>query len=267
MKKVFQTLLFSFLAFFILNVSVSAEERESRLSLLEEHYLINIAGYTAEEISLLPVEVAKELVKSNAQPVDSELVNLNSTPDDLMESYGVISATSLSIQTPKVSKVTSDMAGHKKFLITTGFDWKSQPTFTLTDKLAIGFPSSLGAVFPAKSGNIQQHFSRYYMKNPSTNKIIYSPLKTTTQDWDPSGGVGAAYNLSSQVPVQNLRHGGLIGQYFYISNAKTGSANVKIEYGHRRGTGSVSLGMSASGLGVTPSINTDTRNYALLFKY
>lgn len=167
-----------------------------------------------------------------------------------------------------VSTVTSDWAGYKKFFISGGFDWKSQPVWALTDKLAIGFPSSLGVQFSTGGGNVTGHSSRYYLLNKTTNVKTYSALKTAPSDWSPGAGVAASYNLLTPGSTQtNMRHGGLIGQFFYIKNTSSGKANVKLEYGHKKVSGTVTVGVYPAGLGISPTTNVDTRSYALTFNY
>ncbi|KXH83756.1 hypothetical protein [Sporosarcina sp. HYO08] len=267
MKKI-SVFFMTFVMFITLNISAKADEHENELSQEEKDYLLEVSGFTEEEVLNFPVEVARELVNGKAKKIDSVLVEEPKVVDSNMISpMADIPVANLSMHAT-VSSVQSDWSGYKKFFISGGFDWKSQPVWALTDKLTIGFPSSLGVTFNTSGGNVTGHSSRYYLLNTATNVRTYSALKTIPSYWSPGAGVAAAYDLLLPGSTQkNMRHGGLIGQFFYIKSTSSGRANVKLEYGHKKVSGSVGVSVYPAGVGITPSTNLDTRSYALTFNY
>jgi hypothetical protein len=269
LKKIVTMFLVFLLAFSFSGHSF-AKQKESKeiLTPEETQYLLDI-GHSTEEIADLPVEIAKQLVKEKAKINDthSEVVefyeNQASEPGQIT-TMGSISPSTMKL-TGTVYKVTSDRSGNDKFYIYGNFTWLQSPTFTLIDKMTFGFPSSAGLYLPTSGGSVTQHQHRY-SQDPYGNgiwrdfAIDYSP-----SDWEPSAGVAGDFDL--QFVTDLTKHKGYMGQYVYVPTTKNGTINIKIEYGHKRISGSPSVSVYPAGLSITPTSTTDTASYALTLSY
>lgn len=164
-----------------------------------------------------------------------------------------------------VYKVTSDKANQNKYYIYGNFEWLKTPVFHLTDKMTFGFPSSYGFYLPTSGGKIQQHQHRY-SQDPQGNGRWYDyPISTTPCDFEPNAGVAGDFNLRPSTSL--TKHKGFMGQYVYVSTAKHGTMNIKIEYGHKTGSGTPTVSVYPAGLGITPATSVDTAYFALTLKY
>lgn len=261
----------SFVVFFSFGVLVNAEENE--LTEEEVEYLTEVVGFSEEEISILSVDLAREFVENEAVIIDSfsELTDMEKDvyESDLITPMAELKRSKVRID-GKIIEMKSDWTGYKRFHALGNFEWVTQPVFTLTDGFSIGFPDNLGVVFKTNSnGSINGHSSQYYIYNQVTKKRTNISSKTSPARWETGLGVGATYKLSPQGSLQkDMRHGGHIGQTFYVSNKKSGKSNVKFEYGHKRVSGSISFSALPSGIGVSVSSTTDISSpYGRTFSY
>ncbi|MFP7202643.1 hypothetical protein SFC08_16860 [Lysinibacillus halotolerans] len=265
--KTFFALLVSF-AFF--NVSVNAEENSNALTESEEQYLSDVLNLSQVEISNIPVEEAKFLVENEAEVVTNfnEFYDMEeSTSKGGFTTFATIPNSDLSFS-GAILKINSTITNYDAFYAYANFRWLKKPLFALTDKVTIGFPSSLGVYLPASSGKIKGFSSSYSLYNTSTGGSTAISSSTTPSDWDPSGGVAGAYNLRTTLN-KNQTHAGRISQTFYVKTSASGKATVKFEYGHKKVKGSVGISVFPSaGLSISPTqSNIDIKSYAASFSY
>ncbi len=141
----------------------------------------------------------------------------------------------------------------------------STPSFTLVDKMTIGFPSASGFYLPTSNGSVTQHQRRYSRDLQGNGRWVDSSLVTRPTDWEPNAGVAGNFDLKAGNSL--TKHKGFMSQYVYIPKSRNGSSNIKIEYGHKRISGSVGISVYPAGLSITPTSTTDTRSYALTLNY
>lgn len=58
-----------------------------------------------------------------------------------------------------------------------------------------------------------------------------------------------------------------MGQYVYVPKSKNGTTNIKVEYGHKRISGTPNLSIFPTGICITPSSTVDTASYGLTISY
>ncbi|GGJ70472.1 hypothetical protein GGR02_000886 [Anoxybacillus voinovskiensis] len=178
MKKI-KTLLLSLVFLFSLfsfNDFSSAKQvhdgsKTEKLTKLEKSFLKDVTGHTEEEIDMLPLEIAKQLVEDKAVIQDSktETFSFEENAGDVeneentsgtLTTMGTISSSTMTLA-GTVYKVTSDRSGYDKFYIYGNFRWLKSPFYELVDKMTFGFPSSAGFFLPTSDGAITQHQHRY----------------------------------------------------------------------------------------------------------
>jgi hypothetical protein len=252
----------------LLPFSANAEEFSEVLTKKELQTLTNKVGLTEDEIKNYPTEVLRQLIKENAKKVASGSTietfyepSAESSPGTIT-TMGTIPSTDIKLA-GTAYKVTSDISGRDKFYFYGSFQWLKSPTWELTDKMTIGFPSGYGFYLPTSGGSVTQHQHRYSWDSDKNGSYTDYSIKYTPVSWSANAGVAGAYDL---IAGEGL-HKGYIGQYVYVPTTNNGSMNIKIEYGHKVVSGSVSVGVYPAGLGITPSTNTDTRSYALTINY
>lgn len=261
----------SFVFLLLLSIAggVFAQERNTTsLTEDEKKYLLE-AGHTVGEIESLPVEVAKQLVKDKAVVNDkgSEIVEFyEDKPSEpgQFTTMGTISSTTMKLG-GTVYKVTSDKSGNDKFYIYGNFTWLKTPSFNLVDKMTFGFPSSSGLYLPTSGGKVTQHQHRYSQDQQGNGRWIDYAIEYTPSDWEPSAGVAGEFDLRASTSL--TKHKGYMGQYVYVPTSKSGTINIKIEYGHKRISGQPSVSVYPAGLSITPTSTTDTASYALTLSY
>ncbi|MFE3976177.1 MULTISPECIES: hypothetical protein [unclassified Peribacillus] len=145
------------------------------------------------------------------------------------------------------------------------FQWLKTPSYNLVDKMTIGFPSSSGLYLPTSGGKVTQHQHRYSQDQQGNGRWIDYAIKYSPSNWEPSAGVAGSYDLKAS--TSKTKHKGYIGQYVYVPTSKNGKINIKIEYGHKRISGTPSVSVYPAGLSITPTQTTDTRSYALTLSY
>ncbi|MBB6284186.1 hypothetical protein [Geobacillus subterraneus] len=258
---------------FFFNDFSSAKEvdntsKSEKLTKQERKYLKDVTGHTEEEIDMLPLEVAKQLIKDKAVIQDSKTEifsfenGVNNSGD--FTTMGTISSSTMKLW-GTVYKVTSDRTNYDKFYIYGNFQWLKSPFYELVDKMTFGFPSSAGFFLPTSNGKVTQHQHRY-SQNPQGNgnwidyAIDYSP-----SDWEPNAGVAGEFDLRSS--TEFTLHKGYMGQYVYVPTKNNGTINIKIEYGHQLYIGEPSVSVFPAGLSITPSKSVDTASYALTLSY
>lgn len=258
--------------FFLLVLSISggafAQSDTTYLTEEERTYLVEI-GHTEAEIESLPLDIAKQLFENRAVIKDehSEIVefyeNVPSKPNEFV-TMGAISSSTMKLA-GTVYKVTSDKTNDDKFYIYGNFTWLKTPSYNLVDQMTFGFPSSSGLYLPTSSGNVTQHQHRYSQDKQGNGvwtdyAIDYSPSK-----WEPSAGVAGDFDLRASTSL--TKHKGYMGQYVYVPKSKSGTINIKIEYGHKRVSGTPTISVYPAGLAITPSSTVDTASYGLTLSY
>ncbi|MCM3664546.1 hypothetical protein M3204_09040 [Mesobacillus subterraneus] len=267
MKKLVSS--FIFLLLICIGGGAFAEENvETSLTDFEKTYLLE-TGHTVEEIESLPVEVAKQLVKEKAVINDKgyDIVQfLESSPSKpgQISTMGSISSSTMKLS-GTVYKVTSDKAYNDKFYIYGNFTWLKTPSYTLVDKMTFGFPSSSGLYLPTSSGLVTQHQHRYSQDPQGNGNWIDYAIDYSPSDWEPSAGVAGDFDLRSSTSL--TKHKGYMGQYVYVPTSKSGTINIKIEYGHKLYSGSPTVSVYPAGLAITPTSSVDTASYALTLSY
>ncbi|WP_229706182.1 hypothetical protein, partial [Anoxybacteroides voinovskiense] len=145
--------------------------KTEKLTKLEKSFLKDVTGHTEEEIDMLPLEIAKQLVEDKAVIQDSktETFSFEENAGDVeneentsgtLTTMGTISSSTMTLA-GTVYKVTSDRSGYDKFYIYGNFRWLKSPFYELVDKMTFGFPSSAGFFLPTSDGAITQHQHRY----------------------------------------------------------------------------------------------------------
>ncbi|WP_377276582.1 hypothetical protein [Planococcus dechangensis] len=261
------------LSFFFFSSIVSAAEPHE-LTPEELNYLYNELGFTEEQIALSPVSDLKDLVAGEAETVmsfdeeyDMENTSSKNTSSKNFSTLAAIPSADLSFSGRILKIATSDVSGYDKYYSSATFRWLNHPAFNLTDKMTIGFPSSLGVFFKTSSGNIVGHYSTTTLYNKSTGGSTVLASSTTPSTWQPALGVASAHNLRTTLN-SNQNNAGQVSQYFYVKSSLAGNANVQFQYGHKRISGTVGITFGTSpGIGITPSTTTDIRSYAGQFSY
>ncbi|MCM3168650.1 hypothetical protein [Peribacillus frigoritolerans] len=268
----------SYVAVFLFSFSLAAvgfaEENgtsvsEERLTPEELNYLVNKVGNTQEEAEDLPVEVSRRLIEEQANVIDSGLEFMfiydpEVTKPGQISTFASIAATTLKIG-GTVYKVKSDRSKEDKFYIYGNFQWLKTPSFTLVDKMSIGFPSGSGLYLPTSGGKVKQHPHRYSQDLQGNGRWIDYAIKYSPSNWEPSAGVAGSYDIRAS--TSKTKHKGYIGQYVYVPTSKNGKINIKISYGHKRISGTPSVSVYPAGLSITPNNTTDSRSYALTLSY
>lgn len=235
----------------------------------EIQYLIDHVGHSIEEINELPLEVSKQLVKDKAVIVDKNSTTQTfyeptTSPTGNITPMGILKESEISIS-GVAYKVNSDISGENKYYLYGNFQWLTTPSFVLVDKMTIGFPSSAGFYLPMVSGKVSQHTNRYSHDIQGNGVWRDYPVSTVVADWEPNAGVAAAFDLRAGTSLS--KHKGYMGQYVYVPNNKSGKINVKVEYGHKRISGTPSVSVYPAGLSITPSTTVDTAAYGLVLSY
>ncbi|WP_352924424.1 hypothetical protein [Peribacillus simplex] len=125
---------------------------EERLTPEELDYLVNEVGNTQEESEDLPVEVSRRLIEEEAKVIDSgsefmAIFDSEVTKPGQISTFASFAATTLKMG-GTVYKVKSNRSKEDKFYIYGNFQWLKTPSYTLVDKMTIGFPSSSGLYLP-----------------------------------------------------------------------------------------------------------------------
>lgn len=206
-------------------LSVSKE----RLTVAELDYLVNEVGNTQEESEDLPIEISRRLIEEKAKVIDSgsEIMGIYdsevNSPGQI-STFASIAATTLKLG-GTVYKVKSDRSKEDKFYIYGNFQWLKTPSYTLVDKMTIGFPSSSGLYLPTSGGKVKQHQHRYSQDQQGNGRWIDYAIKYSPSNWEPSAGVAGSYDLKAS--TSKTKHKGYIGQYVYVPTSKNGKINKK----------------------------------------
>lgn len=232
----------------------------------ELDYLYNELGFTEAKINALPASHLKDFVAGKAEVVGS-FNEVYSFDEKGFTTLADIPKGDLSFIGDVLKINTSDVSGYNKFYAYANFRWLTHPAFNLTDKITIGFPSSLGVYFKTSNGNIVGHYSSTSMYNKLTGGSTLLASSAKPDKWQTGAGVASAHDLRTTLNANQFNEG-TISQYFYIQSGLSGTANAQLEYGHNRITGTVGISVgSGVGFSITPSSTTDIRSYAASFKY
>jgi hypothetical protein len=134
-----------------------------------------------------------------------------------ISTFASIAATTLKIG-GTVYKVKSDRSKEDKFYIYGNFQWLKTPSFTLVDKMSIGFPSGSGLYLPTSGGKVKQHQHRYSQDQQGNGRWIDYAIKYSPSNWEPSAGVAGSYDIRAS--TSKTKHKGYIGQYVYVPTSK-----------------------------------------------
>lgn len=253
---------------FILGYSNTLAKENSDLILTEKEktYLIEHVGHTSAEIDLLPIEVAKQLVKDKTikKASGSEIKVFNEGLSSPFTTLGSISPSTMTMG-GTVYEVTTDKSGNEKYYIYGNFKWFTSPAFTFVDKMTIGFPSSSGLYLPTSGCKITQHQHRYSPDQQGNGNWKDYSIDYSPSDWEPNAGVAGDFDLFAS--TEKTLHKGFIGQYVYVPYTANGTINIKLEYGHKRVSGVPSVSVFPAGLSISPSSTVDTKSYALTLSY
>lgn len=268
-KKMLVSFFVAFLAFISLSFNVAKAE-ENTLTNEEKNYLYGVLNFTELEVNTFSVEEARFLIENQAKVVSefNEVFQINEPYPSVGEitPLGAISTSDLSFS-GKVLSLQSTVSGYKAFYAYANYDWLNRPYWRLTDKISIGFPSSLGVYMTTSNGKVTGHGGSHWLYNTQTGTTTEYASTTTTSDADPSGGVASAFNLHGTINV-NHRLQGRVSQIFHVKNSLSGKANVKFEYGHKTVSGTPTIQIiPSSGLGISPTGNIDVRSYFSSFDY
>ncbi|MFC4602031.1 hypothetical protein [Cohnella hongkongensis] len=266
MKKVF-SIAISFALIFTLCSTVFAKSSMDGLT-SNEIAILKQKGLNDEDIQDYPVEVLKELIALNAtllakgQKIGYDLVS------EGPQNNGGISTNALTTSDITIAGdawvVTSDWSGYKRIYLTGRYEWKIRPLFEFTDKMSIGYPTSAKFIFRTNNGLINGH-TRGFQENICGQSGYGSTMYTyQPSDWQPGAGLAASFNLSPSTPFNTycLRKG-WVSQYVYVNENETGTTNIQIRYGHSVLGLTPAVSVFPAGLAVTPSLNTETIDYAL----
>jgi hypothetical protein len=266
MKKIFGFIVFVLLLSISGGAFAAEKTDDNKLTGKEKKYLASI-GLTQGEVSNLPVEVAKQLVADNATLADkhSEVVEFyEGNPTGDITTQAIIPSTTMSLW-GTAYKVTSDRANNDKFYIYSNFQWLKTPLNTFVDKITFGWPSSEGFFLPTSNGSVTQHQHRYSQDPQGNGNWIDYAIDYSPSNFEPGAGVAGDFDLRASTSL--TKHKGYMAQYVYVPTSRNGSLNIKIQYGHKKATGEVSVGLFPIGLGITPNSTVDTRDYALTIIY
>lgn len=261
-KKLIVSFSVAFLAFISLSfLNAEAKVEKSSLTEEEKEYLYEVLNFSEIEVNNMPIEEVKFLVENEAEIVSEfhEVFDMSDAGPEGITTLGDISKDDLSLKGGILS-VKSDKSGYNAFYAYISYDWLTRPTWKLTDKIAIGFPSALNVYMPTKNGNTIGHSASHWIYNTQTKVTTNYNSNTTPDDSDPSGGVVAAFKPYDTINV-NHRLQGRVSQTFYVKNTVNGTSNVRFEYGHRRISGEPSISILPSGISITPHSKTDTQRY------
>lgn len=269
-KKILVSLFVALLAFASLSfLNVKAESEDNTLTNEDKRYLYEVLNFTDLEVNTIPFEEAKFLIENQAIVVSEfhEIFDMDDVESDTNEITPLaIPSGDLSF-VGKILKLQNTVSGYDAFYAYATYDWLKRPVWKLTDKISIGFPTSLGVYMPTSNGKITGHHASHWIYNTQTGATTNYHTTTTVSDADPSGGVASAVNLYDTINT-NHRLQGRVSQTFHVKTTLSGKANVKFEYGHKTisGTPTVNL-IPTSGLGISPSGNIEVRTYYSDFSY
>ncbi|MGZ9816905.1 hypothetical protein ACXM0N_13460 [Peribacillus simplex] len=167
-------------------------------------YLVNEVGNTQEESEDLPVEVSRRLIEEEAQVINSRsefmvIYDPEVTKPAQISTFASIASTTLK-PGGTVYKVKSDRSKEDKFYIYGNFHWLKTPSYTLVDKMTIGFPSSSGLYLPTSGGKVKQHQHRYSQDQQGNGRWIDYAIKYSPSNWEPSAGVAGSYDIRAGEP-------------------------------------------------------------------
>lgn len=270
-RKLLVTFFVTYLAFLGLT-NLNAEASELSLTEEEKHYLHEVLELSEQEVSNIPIEEAKFLVENEAVVVNKFTETFDMTDAGPIENpreitpRGTISSNDLTFKGVILKLSTSAVSGYDAFHAYVDYDWINKPMWRLTDKISIGFPTSLGVYLQTSNGKIQGHYGSHWVYNTQTKGKTTYASTSTPSDSDPSAGVASSVNLHGTISV-NDRLQGHVSQTYYVQTSKSGNANVKFEYGHKLISGSPSVSIIPSGLGISATGNIDTKAYYASFSY
>ncbi|WP_068775579.1 hypothetical protein [Paenibacillus sp. FJAT-26967] len=215
-------------------------------------------GLTDAEIDMTEVDILKRLISEGAKKIGGGIRGFQIT--DKKEMIETQDLTRSDIMIGAVGyTVGSDRTGYKKLYLYGNFEWLTFPTWYLTDKMTIGYPSTTKFFLPTSSGYITGHENRLCDKVNSFDAWVCQTSYTPADYAYGNVGISATYDISIGRPYMK----GMIGQYVYVDEKESGTANLIINYGHRKGgVGAPSVDVYPTiGLTVSPSVVTDVLPY------
>jgi hypothetical protein len=240
----------------------------NELSDKELKILTKKVGLTEEEISNDNVEHLRYLIENGAKKIGSKKKGIDFSSEGAPQNdsgefstMGTLTQEDMTLW-GTVYELYSDRAGDKKLHLYANFNWNIEPTWVLTDKLAIGFPDSAQWVLPFRADGNPDQFDKRYCAQFEINYEWVCENSDDTNDFEAGFGVAASYDLLSG----RNDHKGYVTQNVYLDNSDAvGNVNVIFTYGHRFGGGTISVTPKPSGLGFTPSTYTEELKFGLEF--
>lgn|GEM_PF-1038781 len=240
--------------------SISTES-DNGLTDKEKSYLINEVGLTEEEIKLFTLEKLREFITYKGKKISTSSVQTyDLASEGTVAANGLISPMSLSddiaLGAIAIKYAVTDVPNTTKIFLQGNYGWGVVPTFKLTDKYSIGFPSTNLWYYRTSSGSILNFNSRTCsFTNP--DHVWNCSTSTTPSDASPGIGVASSHDLL----YNSSDYTGFVSLDVYTADTNHGTSNVLFRYGHRTLTGSVTVSAIPAGLAVTPSIATETVDY------
>ena len=266
-KKIIFSILIAFIAFIDISIlDAEAKGRSEDLTNKEKRYLYETLNFSNEEVDSIPIEEAQFLIKNKAEVVskfetsfDMSDAESNLSTSENFNTLGTISTNDLSF-TGGVLKIQSYVSNYDAYYAYVDYKWLNRPIWRLTDKITIGYPTSLGVYIPTTNGKIDGHSGSHWLYNTAYGTNTSYSSTSTPSDVDPSSGVASEFNLHDTINV-NHELQGRVSQIFYVKTSLSGKANVKFQYGHKMVSGEPSVSILPAGLSITPASNLDTREY------
>lgn len=223
----------------------------------EQDYILNQGGYTIEQVNDYPLDIMKYLIQNEVELVGYEegLYAFDENGEVLDNPFQpmAISNSQMTLTTYG-NKLANDKAGKQKLYMYGSFKWLKHPKITLTDALAIGWPSSEGVWLNVNStGSVQGYSAGYY--DTSNGKRYLRTSKTSPDYTAANAGVGFNFNLRAGADSSD----GYVGTHAY-SNKLKNTFNIRVEYGHKTLAVTPSFTVFPGGVGVAVGSGVDRKD-------
>lgn len=264
-----KTLVCFFMFCLIISLPIASLAESEILSDIElrkiEKILLTEVGLNEETINFIPKELQRKLVNEGAKLLGTNGIVTYQFPESYNSEFNISSDPLPTLDfLGQAYSVNSDRPGYKKFLMLGVFHWTSNPAWTLTDGMTIGYPESTRFFLPTSGGQVQQFEAKHCGVRVNGNGT-HCTSTNTPEISSAAGGVGTKVALSSARRGEN----GYIQQYVYVEDSESGTTNVLFQYGHAYYTGKISFSVGSSGFGVSisPTSSVDIKSYIVELRY